>query len=56
MCYSSHSVILCFITPITNIESCPAYNELSEIKQGKIVKNDIQSICINVKTCLPVCK
>ena len=41
MYYSAHSVILCFIAPITNIESCLTYNELNEIKQCKIVKNDI---------------
>ena len=41
MYYSAHSVILCFIAAITNIESCLTYNELSQIKQCKIVKNDI---------------
>ena len=38
---SAHSVNLCFNAPITNIESCLTYNELSQTKQCKIVKNDI---------------
>ena len=41
MWYSAHSVILSFIAQITYIESCLTYNELSEIKQCKIVTNDI---------------
>ena len=41
MYYSAHSLVLCFIAPITNIESCLIYNKLSQIKQCKIVKNDI---------------
>ena len=41
MCYSAHSLNWCLIAPITNIESCLIYNELSQFKQCKIVKNDI---------------
>ena len=41
MCYSAHSVILCFIASITYIESCLTYNELSQIKQCKVANSDI---------------
>ena len=53
MYYSAHSVILCFIAPITNIESCLTYNELSEIKQCKRVKNDIKAYVLMLKLVYP---